>query len=283
VDDTYPDIDAMYFVERVEAAASTLKPATGNWYALAAPTYFGEEGYVYARFGGYSDTFPKGGYTTSIDIYLDTEDSPVGKDIRFDWSSAINNIDGEHRRDFIFNVGTDGQGGFVTSASNNAPGGPANPDRGPYTITTSGWCTFEHRFHNNGNGVLAVKMRVLDAEENILHAWTLKDPEHNVGSTVGGNRYGWLVVNQFSALALDNVIRSGKGQKPRRAHRKNARRRQSKSQGESGNDNGDGVSQSDNQSGGQAGDTSGAQTSPQPATKPVAKPGSGGPAMGNKP
>jgi hypothetical protein len=176
----------------------------GNGHALAAVNSD-----AYTRYGGYSDTFPAGGYTTSADIYLDTSISTPGANLRFDWSSAIGTPDGQHRRDFIFNVGTDGAGGFVMSASNNAPGWPANPGRDPYTITQSGWYTFQHHFYNTGDNVLAVDMTVSkQGSAAPLHTWTLSDPSDIIGDTVGGNRYGWLATNDMP-LKLDNITRSG--------------------------------------------------------------------------
>ena len=67
---------------------------------------------AFTRWGGYSKTFPPGGYTTSIDIYLDISPpymtgslSPYPNDTRFDWTSAISTPDCDHRRDFVFNAG----------------------------------------------------------------------------------------------------------------------------------------------------------------------------------
>src|SRR5687768_3403936 len=72
-------------------------------------------GLTYTRWSGYSKTFPPGGYTTTIDIYLDVSPPymtgsalPYPNDTRFDWSSAINTPACAHRRDFVFN------GGFYT-------------------------------------------------------------------------------------------------------------------------------------------------------------------------
>ena len=96
------------------------------------------------------------------------------------------------------------------SASNNTPGWPSNPDRHPYPITESGWYTFQHHFYSNG-GVLAVEMTVRQAsaiDDPAGATWTLSDPSDIIGSTVGGNRYGWLVKNELP-LALDNITRSG--------------------------------------------------------------------------
>src|SRR6476619_4596174 len=69
-------------------------------------------GGAFTRWGGYSKTFPPGGYTTSIDIYLDIAPpymtgsiAPYPNDTRFDWSSAIGTPNCTHRRDFVFNAG----------------------------------------------------------------------------------------------------------------------------------------------------------------------------------
>jgi hypothetical protein len=132
--------------------------------------------------------------------------------LRFDWSSAISDAGGVFRRDFVFNVGTNGSGGFVMSASNNAgrsDADPANPNRNPYTISGSGWYTFQHRFYDNGSGVLAADLTVRAlGSATVLGTWTLTDPTDIIGGTVGGNRYGWLVNNELP-LALDNITRSG--------------------------------------------------------------------------
>jgi hypothetical protein len=191
-------------VTRVASGTGGIASAAGSWHAVAAV-----DSGAFTRYGGYSSTFPTGGYTTSADIYLDTSQSPLGADLRFDWSSAISDPSGNHRRDFIFNVGTNGIGGFVMSASNNAPGWPADPTRNPITISTSGWYTFQHHFYDNGSGVLAADLTVRAlGSPTVLGTWTLSDPTDIIGTTVGGNRYGWLVDNAMP-LALDNVTRSG--------------------------------------------------------------------------
>ena len=179
-------------------------------------------GLTFTRWGGYSETFPVGGYTTSIDIYLDIsppymDGSVTGyaNDTRFDWSSAINDPNCGHRRDFVFNAGfyndTDSTGTgprFVISASNNAGrsgANPKNPGRMPYTVNAEGWYTFEHRFRDNGFGVLAVDLTLKNFAGVPLMTWTLSDPSDVIGQTVGGNRYGWFVINEFPFLAFDNA------------------------------------------------------------------------------
>jgi len=201
-------------VTRVSSGTNGIASAAGAFHAeaesVAAPTATGD----FTRFGGYESTFPAGGYTTSIDVYLNV-DGGYANDTRFDWSSAINKPDGNHRRDFVFNAGfyidSDATGSgprFVISASNNATRSgafPKNPGRNPLSITTTGWYTFEHHFKNMGAGVLAVDLRITELNGTPIRTWTLSDPTDIIGTTVGGHRYGWIVIQEFPVLAIDNV------------------------------------------------------------------------------
>jgi hypothetical protein len=183
-------------------------------------------GLTYTFWGGASQTFPPGGYTTSVDIYLDISPPymtgsalPYQNDTRFDWSSAIATPQCGHRRDFVFNAGfytdADATGAgprFVISASNNGSRGssfPKNPGRMPYTINVEGWYTFEHRFRDNGAGVLAVDLTIKNALGVPLMTWTLSDSSDVIGSTVGGNYYGWFVQNEFPFLGFDTSMLLG--------------------------------------------------------------------------
>jgi hypothetical protein len=174
-----------------------------------APIYYGP----YTNWGGYSSIFPPGGYQTGVDIYLDVPYAMSHPDTRFDWSSAINDPSGNHRRDFVFNVGTDALG-FVMTAGNNATrcgANPADPGHSPVVhITESGWYTFEHTFMGVQGGPLAVVMRVIQKSTGIvMGTWTRSDPSDIIGTTVGGNRYGWFVQNEFDGLPIDNSFRTG--------------------------------------------------------------------------
>src|SRR5687768_6534519 len=162
--------------------------------------------------GGYSSIFPTGGYQTRVDVYLDVAWASAHLDKRFDWSSAINNTSGTHRRDFVFNVGTEPTG-FVISGSNNATrcgANPANPARTPTHITQPGWYTFEHTFAGVPGGPLTVILRVIQkSTAAVLGTWVLTDPSDIIDVTVGGNRYGWFVQNEIDDLAIDNSERTG--------------------------------------------------------------------------
>ena len=201
------DIESWVTPTRVTSGTNGITSASGSYHAEAIAGNF-------TRWGGYNSIFPAGGFLTSIDVYLDMN-AGFANDTRFDWSSAISNPTGAHRRDFVFSGGfyndTTGPGAglnrFVFSTSNNTPGWPKNPGRDPFAVATTGWYTLQHRFYDNGAGVLAVDLSILDSAGNLLHTWTLSDPSDVIGTTVGGNRYGWFATNNFPFLAIDNAER----------------------------------------------------------------------------
>lgn len=204
---------------RVASGTGGITSAAGSFHATTA-TYTPNTGTTdYTKWGGYN--FGAGNavatafqpYSTSIDIYLDVG-AGWANDTRFDFSSAINNSSGTFLRDFIFNAGfyndASGPGGgtnrFVISASNNSQRGSAyakNPGRDPIAISTTGWYTFEQSFYDNA-GVLAVDLEIFDATSALVHKWTLSNASDLI-SGVGGNRYGWFDLNEFSSLAIDNA------------------------------------------------------------------------------
>jgi hypothetical protein len=212
------DTAGWFGATRVASGTHATPSKTGAFHAEDIP------GGAFTRWGGYSQTFPPGGYTTTVDIYLDIAPpysrsmpmAPYSNDTRFDWTSAVSTPACGHRRDFVFNAGfytdadTTGVGPrFVISASNNAGRGssfPKNPGRDPFTITVEGWYSFEHRFYavpSAPGGVLRVDLTIKNAAGVPLHTWTLSDPSDVIGSTVGGNRYGWFATEEFPFLAFD--------------------------------------------------------------------------------
>jgi hypothetical protein len=205
------------------AYAPSVMSATGNWHARlsidpspdsctfgggTAPIYYGP----YTKFGGYSSVFPLGGYSTGVDIYLDVPYAIAHQDTRFDWSSAINDTSGNFRRDFVFNVGTNALG-FVITGGNNATrcgANPADPGHSPVEVSVSGWYTFEHTFSGLPGSPLVVTLRLINKTTSAtVGTWVRSDPTDIIGTTVGGNRYGWFVQNEFDGLAIDNSFRTG--------------------------------------------------------------------------
>ena len=203
--------------------ASGIQSATGEYHARLGldptpdtcvsgagiqPIYYGP----YTNWGGYSSTFPQGGYKTQVDIYLDVNWATHHLDKRFDWSSAINDPNGSFRRDFVFNAGTD-PAGFVISGGNNSTrcgADPADPGHFPIPITQLGWYTFEHSFTGVSGGPLTVILRVIQKSSGtVMGTWDRSDPSDVIGVTVGGNAYGWFVQNEIPDLAIDNSLRTG--------------------------------------------------------------------------
>lgn len=221
-----------FALTRVASGTDGITSASGGFHAVSDP-----DPVPFTRWGGYNDdpacagggtclgTFPTGGYDTSIDIYLNVGGG-YANDTRFDFDSAVFKPDGNHRRDFIFNCGfynddtdsgangTPGAGvnRFICSASNNSQPGSAfakNPGRTPTVVaTTSGWYTFRHQFRDDGSGVLTVDLSVLNDVGTVIQTWTLSDATDLIGTTVGGNGYGWMDYNQLGRLALDNAQRT---------------------------------------------------------------------------
>jgi hypothetical protein len=164
----------------------------------------------YTDFDGLSSTFPTGGYSTGVDVYLDVSYATGHLDNRFDWSSEISDTSGNPRRDFVFNVGTDATG-FVINGSTNANRCGAEPYTSGIHVTQSGWYTFKHTF-TNVSGVLSASLQLINKSDNsTVHSWVLSDPSDTIGATgtVGGNGYGWFVQNEFDGLAIDNSYRTG--------------------------------------------------------------------------
>jgi hypothetical protein len=171
---------------------------------------------AFTRWGGYSNQFPPGGYTTSLDIYLDTTGN-YANDTRFDWISAVNKPDCDQRRDFAFVAGyyndTDATGTgprFVINAQFNSGRGssfPKDTGKTPITIVAPGWYTFRHEFRGVPGGPLVVEMTILNSLGVPVMSWTLSDPSDIIGVTVGGNGYGG-VTSEFPFLAIDESKRT---------------------------------------------------------------------------
>ncbi len=211
--------------------ASGIQSAAGRWHArlTGAPCYTPPNQDCtgpFTRWGGYSSTFPSGGYLTQVDVYLDVAWAATHPDVRFDWDSAINDNMGSFKRDWVFNAGTQLLGdvvpGFWVNSSTNAfrsgafpenpcPNPPSplpNPCRVPVKILTSGWYTFRHTFKDDG-GFLGVDFDIIRRSNGMSvahwHIQSLDDPM----STVGGNRYGWFANEEIAELPLDNTLRIG--------------------------------------------------------------------------
>lgn len=185
-------------VSRVQSRSNGIQSASELWHAQV-------NGSAYTNWGSYSGSFPTGGYHTEQDVYLDMAQS-VGPAKQISFSSAINNTSATHRRDFVLHLTTSGAtpGQWLVNASNNTPGTFTGP--GVVSVGETGWYTIQHKFYDLGGGVLAVDVSLIRAVDGyVVKTWTLSDSSDIIGVTVGGNRYGWFVINDVSNLAIDNT------------------------------------------------------------------------------
>jgi len=205
-----------------DAYASGISSASGDYHARldttetggCAPPFSQITTCVgpYTAWGGYSATFPTGGYTTKLSIYLDISWAASYPDRRFDWDVASSDSDGNSLQDYVFNAGTspNSEAAFVVSAGTNAGRAnsyPSNPGQSPVTITSSGWYTFVHHFYND-SGYLAVDMSILDSSGNTVGSWTIQSTKNGNPVPIadaGGHRYGWFPNQEIDGLPIDDA------------------------------------------------------------------------------
>jgi len=199
---------------RVSSGTNGIPSSAGSFHAELNPGSLATPTNAATNFGGYTDMFPSGGYTTSLDIYLDPA-AIAANDTRFNYIVASSNSVGAHLRDFAFVLGgytaadVTGPGAgtdrFIINGQNNsgrANSFPKDPSKSPVAVSTAGWYTFEHEFYNN-SGVLAVDLTLYDPSNLLVSTWTLSTATDLIPLVVGGNRYGWVSANEFTTLAID--------------------------------------------------------------------------------
>ncbi|MBD3309440.1 hypothetical protein GF339_23805 [candidate division KSB3 bacterium] len=193
-------------VTQTASGTGGITSAAGGFHAvLGSPA----NGGPFTRFGGYHDTWPEGGFTASLDIYLDTGWA-AGEG--FDYSVAANGSDGNHQRDFIFHVTKDtSTGDLLVGGSNNSNFTPREDleNINHYVVSSSGWYTFQHVFYDNG-GSLAVDLNLLDSSGTVLFTETRSTAADTIPGEVGGNRYGWFTfIDVSGGIAIDNTSLAG--------------------------------------------------------------------------
>lgn len=164
------------------------------------------------------------GIVLQLAFYLDTGDSNgLTNDQRVDYSV---NLDTEEAppgttnkfvRDYMFNFGfyddNTGPGAgkrrFVVSTSNNSPGNPKNPERGPIPIETTGWYIFQHKFYPCDNDKVCVQLSMYSSDCALVKRWPSavvtisSDNNRDLLQTDSFNvRIGWIVINQLPSLKL---------------------------------------------------------------------------------
>lgn len=195
-------------VDRTASGTNSISSSDGSWHAIFTQSNTAAAGGTsgpFSRFDMYRDTFPTGGYTASVDIYLDTA---MAAGEGFDYSVASSGSDNLHQRDFIFHVTSDTSSGqLLVGATNNSNFAPREDLEtiNHYAVPQSGWYTFEHVFRNDG-GVLAVDLNLLDDLGNPVFTETRTTAADTIPGEVGGNRYNWFThINVTGGIAVDNA------------------------------------------------------------------------------
>ncbi|KQW78746.1 VCBS domain-containing protein [Brevundimonas sp. Root1279] len=157
----------------------------------------------YTQFDGYRRAF-NDGFDASVQVYLDAGWS---NGEGFNFTVAVNDQNGTHRRDFAFHVAMD-DGQLMIGVNTGSPATPMTDlELRPHAvITESGWYTLAHSFQANEDGVLEVVLSVIDAEGGVVFTQTISDPSDLIASQIGGNRYGWFTANTVEGgLAIDDL------------------------------------------------------------------------------
>lgn len=193
--------DGWYDYGSTVSLSSAIPSSTGSSHALLTSTQSGSGAYTF--FGGSSDTWT-GGYTASLDVYLDTNWSAA---TGFDYSVAAYNSAGSFLRDFIFHVSQDSSSGQLYVGGSNNTNGTAREDldnlSNSFIVNTSGWYTFQHVFYEAG-GFLNVDLNLLDNVGTLLFSET-RSNSSDLTSLLGGNGYGWIIFADVDGgLNIDN-------------------------------------------------------------------------------
>ncbi|MCC6490357.1 MAG: PEP-CTERM sorting domain-containing protein [Candidatus Hydrogenedentes bacterium] len=191
-------------ISRVASGTGGIASADGSFHAIVQGTP--QSSAPFTRFGGYSSVWPAGGFTTSLDIYLDPSWAAGSG---FDYSVAATGSDGNHQRDFIFHVAADtSTGNLIVAGSNNtnfATRQDLDTLANHYVVSTAGWYTFEHVFRDQG-GSLAVDLVLRNSLGNVVFTETRFNVADTIPAEVGGNRYGWFTFNNVAnGVAVDNT------------------------------------------------------------------------------
>jgi hypothetical protein len=155
------------------------------------------------------DTFPANGFTTSLDIYLDTTWAVANPGQEFEWDTAVNQSDGQFGQDFIFTAQS-GAGGFTIGTGNNTDSSVPSPS---VTVGSSGWYRFVHDFTVNPvTGDVQATLSIIDdatATQVPGANWVIPvifGGQSEPPTNVGGPLYGWFPNENILGLPIDNTI-----------------------------------------------------------------------------
>lgn len=137
--------------------------------------------------------FPAGGFTTTIDVYVDTAWGDANPGNVVDWDTGLETSTGNYEDDFTIDLCSTASGWEVTWANGSGGCGDSPGTPNPEYLTTSGWYTLSEAFTNNA-GVVDVTYSVSN--------WSYTQNTGIATSTSGGPLYGWLPTEDVSGLPV---------------------------------------------------------------------------------
>jgi hypothetical protein len=156
--------------------------------------------YILYGGSGTDSKFPKNGFDSSIQIYLDPSWAAANPGQVIDWDVSLNNNSGAFLEDFVFNLcstANDG-GGYYLSVSNNAGG----CSTGPTEVTRAGWYTLETQFSSVG---AAIAVNYIAINPNGSTALYQLEQPGIATRHAGGPNYGWFPDEDALGLPVANV------------------------------------------------------------------------------
>jgi hypothetical protein len=178
-------------ITRVASGTNGITSASGSWHAEVVVGPTNGDG-VFTRFGGYSSTFPAGGFSQLVDVFIDPTMGNIGEGWALD--NALNGNDGSWEE--AGGVGAikanDGKWWIAADGDGGGYPGPIGGGVG-LGIDTADWYTIESQWIENFDDPTMIDRNtfVYDGVGNLLYShYNLKQVAL---ADAGGNRYGWFL------------------------------------------------------------------------------------------
>lgn len=158
---------------------------------------------------GNDTTFPAGGFTTTIKVYVDAGWGDANTGNVVDWDTGLLTHAGAYEEDFVIDLCSTASGWEVSwengSGSCGATAGTPNPEY----LNTSGWYTLQMNF-TNGAGTIYAKYAVLSNGRTGQNSpgtqvWSYTENTGIATASSGGPLYGWLPTEDVSGLPLAQI------------------------------------------------------------------------------
>jgi hypothetical protein len=153
---------------------------------------------------GNDNTFPAGGYTTTIKVYVDKTWGDSHPNEVVDWDTGLDTSTKAFESDFVIDLCSTTSGWLLSYEQGSGSCG-ANPGNGLQKLNTSGWYTLSMHFTTNAN-VIYVAYSVLSdgstGQNSGTQVWSYTEDTGFATNTSGGVFYGWFPTEDVSGLPV---------------------------------------------------------------------------------